>query len=168
MKFLVSTQGKGRKTGCYLATESLKGEVCRVWGCVVGRVWAGLGTAAGRAATPTALLASLGLLQWHRWPKLGSQETWQLGLLLTWGWQWQGSTCSRDTLVGCPGHPFSTADFCGSLSDVPEGNWGTVKTVVSHWLYKAESNSWAVFFVGWEWLFPWSRKEKSYKVCSWL
>lgn len=53
---------------------------------------------------PTALPASLGLLQCHRWPELGSWEAWQVRLLLTLGWQCQGSTCSRKTLMGCPGH----------------------------------------------------------------
>lgn len=57
----------------------------------------------------------------------------------------QGSTHSRETLRGCPRHPFSTADFCVSLSDMPEGNWGTVKTlVILSWI---KLISWLCFYI---------------------
>lgn len=57
----------------------------------------------------------------------------------------QSSTHSRETLRGCPRHPFSTADFCVLLSDMPEGNWGTVKTlVILSWI---KLISWLCFYI---------------------
>lgn len=138
MKFLIKYSGKRNKKLLFCQ----RGRFGAVRRCLAGMVWAGLGTAAGTAGTPRALPAGLGLLQWHRGPELGHErhDNWDS---CSHGDAVSGLNPQQEDSDGLSGHPFSTADFCESLSDVPKGNWGTVKTVVSHWLYLAESNSWA-------------------------
>lgn len=78
------------------------------------------------------------MLEGHGQPQPDCGEERQLGHPLAWGWQCQGSTRSRQSLPGCPGHPFSLAASvkCRDLrASLPAGRQSTGKTVVSHRLF---------------------------------